>query len=73
MQSQNSASSGWVAYSQWIGILALLCLGVIFGTWLGTRILEYVNEVWFVRVYRLVLTAVAISLAAEFIPVLLRL
>lgn len=56
------------AYAQWAGILATLCLGVIFGTWLGTRILGYVNEVWFVRIYRLVLTAVAINLALEFVP-----
>ncbi|MEE3327514.1 MAG: sulfite exporter TauE/SafE family protein [Myxococcota bacterium] len=56
------------AYAQWAGLLSVLCLSVIFGTWLGTRILGHVNEVWFVRLYRLVLTVIALSLALESLP-----
>ena len=56
------------AYAPWAGLLLILCLSVILGTWLGTRILGHVNEVWFVRLYRLVLTVVALSLALEVVP-----
>ncbi|MAI27830.1 MAG: hypothetical protein CMN75_17535 [Spirochaeta sp.] len=56
------------AYREWAGLLFILCLSVVFGTWLGTRILGYVNEVWFVRLYRLVLTVIALSLALAFVP-----
>ena len=56
------------AYAKWTGLLLMLCLAVIFGTWLGTRILGHINEVWFVRLYRLVLTVIALSLALAFVP-----
>ena len=36
-----------------------------------TRILEKVNEVWFVRIYQSVLTLVALRLALAEIPALL--
>jgi uncharacterized membrane protein YfcA len=56
------------AYSQWVGLLTILSVGVIVGTWLGTRILGHVNEVWFVRIYRAVLTVIAIRLALAYAP-----
>ena len=51
------------AYAGWMGLLLCLCLAVVGGTWLGTRILGRVNELWFVRIYRIVLTVVALRLA----------
>jgi uncharacterized membrane protein YfcA len=51
------------AYASWLGLLSCLCLAVVGGTWLGTRVLGRVNEVWFVRIYRFVLTMVALRLA----------
>ncbi|MCH2185301.1 hypothetical protein MK280_05455 [Myxococcota bacterium] len=59
------------AFANWTGLLALLCAAVIVGTWLGTRILTQVNEVWFVRTYRRVLTLVALRLALSDVPRLL--
>ena len=59
------------AFSPWAGLLTVLCFSVICGTWLGTRILDRVNELWFVRIYRGVLTIIAITLVLEFIPGLL--
>ena len=56
------------AFSQWIGILVLLSLAVILGTALGTRALKGVNEVWFIRIYRTVLTLVAIRLTVAAFP-----
>ena len=50
------------AYASWLGLLSCLCLAVVGGTWIGTRILGRVNELWFVRIYRFVLTMVALRL-----------
>ena len=53
------------AFAKWAGLLFGLCLAVVVGTWLGTRILGRVDEVWFVRIYRLALTLVALRLATS--------
>ncbi len=50
------------AYREWIAVLAILALCVIAGTWIGSRLLEYVNEVWFIRLYKTVLTLIALRL-----------
>ena len=42
--------------------LALLSVSVIAGTWIGSQILESVNERWFTRLYKGVLTLVALRL-----------
>jgi uncharacterized membrane protein YfcA len=42
--------------------LALLCLSVIAGTWIGSQLLEHVSERWFKRLYRGVLTLIALRL-----------
>jgi len=42
--------------------LALLSASVIVGTWIGSRLLEYVSEKWFIRLYRGVLTVIALRL-----------
>ena len=42
--------------------LALLSAGVIAGTWIGSRILGRVSETTFVRLYRTVLSLVALRL-----------
>jgi len=42
--------------------LALLSLSVIAGTWIGSRMLESVNEIWFRRLYQGVLTLIALRL-----------
>lgn len=50
------------AYVEWLGVLAILAACVVAGTWLGSRMLERVNEQWFVRIYKTVLTLIAIRL-----------
>lgn len=50
------------AYAEWLGVLAILSVCVVGGTWLGSQLLERVNETWFVRIYKAVLTAIAIRL-----------
>jgi len=42
--------------------LTLLCGCVIAGTWIGSQLLESVNEIWFKRLYQGVLTAIALRL-----------
>jgi uncharacterized membrane protein YfcA len=42
--------------------LALLSVSVIAGTWIGSQVLESVNERWFTRLYKGVLTLVALRL-----------
>lgn len=49
-------------YTAYAPLLAALCASVIAGTYVGSRILNYVNETWFVRLYKTVLTAVAFYL-----------
>ena len=50
------------AFGKWILLLGLLSACVVAGTWLGSRLLEKVNEVWFVRAYKTVLTLIAARL-----------
>jgi uncharacterized membrane protein YfcA len=50
------------AFANYAVELALLSLSVIAGTWIGSRMLESVNEVWFTRLYKSVLTLIAIRL-----------
>ena len=50
------------AFSKWLATLAILSLCIVAGTWFGSRILEKVDETWFVRLYKTVLTVVAIRL-----------
>jgi len=50
------------AYGRWAGLLALLCVAVIVGTWVGSRLLERVDEKTFVRLYQGVLTVIALRL-----------
>jgi len=42
--------------------LVLLCATVIVGTWLGSHLLDRVNEIWFKRLFRGALTIVAARL-----------
>jgi uncharacterized membrane protein YfcA len=50
------------AFANYAVELALLSLCVIAGTWIGSRLLESVNEAWFIRLYKAVLTAIALRL-----------
>jgi len=50
------------AFAAHLGLLALLSVAVVAGTWMGSRLLESVSERAFVVLYRLVLTAVALRL-----------
>ena len=50
------------AYAQWLGVLVLLAASVIIGTMGGTLLLGRVSEVGFRRLYRAVLTLVALRL-----------
>ena len=53
------------AYAEWLGVLAILATCVVGGTWLGSQLLERVNEQWFVRIYKTVLTLIAIRLTVS--------
>jgi uncharacterized membrane protein YfcA len=50
------------AYSAYLPLLITLSLCVVVGTMTGSRLLHRVDERWFVRLYKIVLTAVALSL-----------
>jgi uncharacterized membrane protein YfcA len=42
--------------------LAVLSAAVVVGTWIGSRLLDRVSELWFTRLYRAVLTVIALRL-----------
>jgi uncharacterized membrane protein YfcA len=46
-------------------LLALMIPLVIIGTWIGSRVLDYVNEQIFVRLYKTVLTLIALRLVVD--------
>jgi len=50
------------AFGEWALVLAILAACVVAGTWLGSRLLHHVNEIWFVRLYKTVLTLIALRL-----------
>jgi uncharacterized membrane protein YfcA len=50
------------AFTAYAPLLIGLCASVVVGTFVGSKILGRVNEVWFLRLYKAVLTAVAINL-----------
>jgi uncharacterized membrane protein YfcA len=50
------------AYPDWLGALILLCGCVVVGTLVGTRMLKSVSEEIFIRLYKTVLTLVALYL-----------
>ena len=50
------------AYPEYALPLALLCVTVIAGTWIGSHLLEYVSELWFTRLFKTALTLVALRL-----------
>ena len=50
------------AFAGYAGALALLGLMVVAGTWIGSRILDGVSELWFTRLYKGVLTLIAARL-----------
>jgi uncharacterized membrane protein YfcA len=50
------------AYPEYALPLALLCVMVVAGTWIGSHVLEYVSEVWFTRLFKAVLTLIALRL-----------
>ncbi len=53
--------AGFAFYEFW-PLLGLMCLGVVGGTWIGSQILNRVNERVFLILYRGVLTLVALRL-----------
>jgi len=50
------------AYTAWLAPLAILSAAVVIGTWIGSRILDHVSELWFTRLYQGVLTLIALRL-----------
>jgi uncharacterized membrane protein YfcA len=50
------------AFATWVPSLVLLCLAAIVGTWAGSRLLEGVSELWFTRLYKGVLSLIAVRL-----------
>jgi uncharacterized membrane protein YfcA len=53
------------AFSEWLPVLAALAVCSVIGTWIGSWILDRVSEIWFVRIYKTVLTAISIRLAVS--------
>jgi len=49
-------------YVDYLPLLIALCLSVVVGTLVGSRLLDRVNEKWFVRLYKTVLTVIALYL-----------
>jgi uncharacterized membrane protein YfcA len=50
------------AFAPFLAPLALLCAAVVAGTWLGSQMLERVSETAFIRLYKTVLTLIAVRL-----------
>jgi uncharacterized membrane protein YfcA len=50
------------AFRDYAGLLVAMSVMVILGTWIGSRLLEYVSELWFKRIFKTVLTVVALRL-----------
>ncbi len=50
------------AFREYLLPLAVLCAMVILGTAIGSRLLERVSEIWFTRLYKTVLTLIALYL-----------
>ena len=50
------------AFGDWAAVLVLLCVAVVVGTWVGSRLLDRVDEKTFVRLYKGVLTLIALRL-----------
>jgi len=50
------------AFGSYALLLLVLCSCVVVGTWAGSRMLDRVSEIWFVRLYKAVLTLIAIRL-----------
>jgi len=55
---------GGFAFGAHAGLMTVLCICVIVGTWAGSRVLHHVNEQMFTWLYRSVLTLVALRLVA---------
>ena len=53
------------AFIEWAGPIGLMSVGVVFGTWIGTRLLDRVDERAFTTLYRSVLTGIALWLIAR--------
>ncbi len=53
------------AFGGWVAVLAILSAAVVAGTWLGSRLLEHVNERWFAWLYKSVLTVIAVRLTLQ--------
>jgi uncharacterized membrane protein YfcA len=60
------------AFPEYALPLAMLCAMVVAGTWLGSQVLEYVSELWFTRIFKTVLTLVALRLVVWELLVLLK-
>jgi uncharacterized membrane protein YfcA len=50
------------AFFEYSGLMLGMATGVIIGTWLGTRLLQHLDEERFTQLYKLTLTAVALRL-----------
>jgi uncharacterized membrane protein YfcA len=50
------------AYPEYALVLALLCVLVVAGTWIGSHLLDHVSELWFTRLFKTALTLVALRL-----------
>ena len=53
------AGIGFV-YGDQLGLIGVGVASVVVGTWCGTRVLKHLSEVFFGRLFRLALTAIAV-------------
>lgn len=55
-------ATGGFAFAPYVWLLTVMIPAVVVGTWAGSRLLAHVHEIWFTRLYKSVLTLVAIRL-----------
>ncbi|MDG2049310.1 MAG: sulfite exporter TauE/SafE family protein [Myxococcota bacterium] len=60
------AAAGF-SFLHWAPLLGALIGAAFIGSFLGSRLLDHVNEVWFVRLYKGVLTLLALRLILAFV------
>lgn len=58
---------GGFVFGPYALLLACMVPAAVGGTWLGSRVLDRVNELWFTRLYKGVLTVVALRLVVSWL------
>ncbi len=50
------------AFGEYLPLLLAMTPLVVLGTWVGSRLLQYVSELWFTRLYKAILSVIALRL-----------